>query len=41
MLKPAENRSQVGASLFLVLSHACLIEPGVESEYGAVEEGGV
>ncbi|KZS98059.1 ER to Golgi transport-related protein [Sistotremastrum niveocremeum HHB9708] len=31
----------VGASLFLVLSHACLIEPGVESEYGAVEEGGV
>jgi len=29
----------VGASGFLILIHACLMEPGLESEYGAVEEG--
>ncbi|KAL7410541.1 prenylated rab acceptor PRA1 [Mrakia frigida] len=27
----------VGSSMFLVLSHASFIEPGVESEYGTVE----
>lgn len=28
----------VGASSVLILGHASMIEPGVESEYGAVEE---
>ena len=27
----------VGSSSILILGHACLIEPGVESEYGGVE----
>ena len=29
----------IGASLVLILSHAALIEPGVESEYAAMESG--
>lgn len=29
----------VGASSILVLTHACLMEPGLESEYGTVEAG--
>jgi len=29
----------VGASSVLILCHACLMEPGLESEYGAVEAG--
>ncbi|KAF8332700.1 prenylated rab acceptor PRA1 [Cantharellus anzutake] len=28
----------IGASVFLILFHACLIEPGVESEYAAVQD---
>ena len=28
----------VGASVFLILFHACLIEPGVESEYATVQD---
>jgi len=28
----------VGASVVLILFHACLIEPGVESEYAAVQD---
>ncbi|KAG2106513.1 prenylated rab acceptor PRA1 [Suillus cothurnatus] len=27
----------IGASAFLILTHACLIEPGVESEYANIE----
>jgi len=29
----------VGASSVLILTHACLMEPGLESEYGTVEAG--
>jgi PRA1 family protein 1 len=29
----------VGASGVLILTHACVIEPGVESEYASVPEG--
>jgi PRA1 family protein 1 len=28
----------VGASSVIILLHACIIEPGVESEYGNVQE---
>jgi len=28
----------VGASAFLILGHATLIEPGIESEYASVQE---
>ncbi|KIO19549.1 hypothetical protein M407DRAFT_246126 [Tulasnella calospora MUT 4182] len=31
----------VGASGFLILGHAAMVEPGVESEYASVEEGTV
>lgn len=31
----------VGASAFVILFHAALIEPGVESEYASMETGGV
>lgn len=27
----------VGSSAILIIGHACLMEPGVESEYGGVE----
>ena len=30
----------VGASSFIILFHACFMEPGIESEYSAVEAGG-
>ena len=29
----------VGASAFVILFHACLMEPGIESEYASVEAG--
>jgi len=29
----------IGASALVILAHASLMEPGVESEYSAVEEG--
>ncbi|KAL5507394.1 YIP3 [Sanghuangporus vaninii] len=29
----------VGASSFVILFHACFMEPGIESEYAAVESG--
>lgn len=28
----------IGASAFLILGHACLMEPGIESEYAQVQE---
>ena len=28
----------VGASGFLILSHACMLEPGVESEYATIQD---
>lgn len=31
----------VGASSFIILFHACFMEPGIESEYSAVEAGGI
>ncbi|EJD02849.1 ER to Golgi transport-related protein [Fomitiporia mediterranea MF3/22] len=31
----------VGASSFVILFHACFMEPGIESEYSAVEAGTV
>ena len=29
----------IGSSAFLILFHAALLEPGVESEYASVQEG--
>ena len=29
----------VGASSFIILFHACFMEPGIESEYASVEAG--
>jgi PRA1 family protein 1 len=29
----------VGASGVLIIGHACLIEPGIESDYAHIEEG--
>ena len=28
----------VGASGFLILTHACMLEPGVESEYATIQD---
>lgn len=30
----------VGASSFIIIFHAALMEPGIESEYASVEAGG-